>query len=345
MRWRRTVLAAVLMALVAVAVGGPGEAAGAGAPGSGPPGLAGWRSDPVARTLWADPSRVAPLQVADALRGLDGETVRGLTRRHPGVIGNLGGVRPGRRYAANRAVAGDRFAGRQLLAYDPRGGGLVAEVLGDLEKADRIAIVVPGASVDADRFDREGGPARAARALMNRARRDGSTTRFAVIAWAGYRTPEGDGLEQARGGAARAGAARLSRLLAGIEVGTSASITLFCHSYGTVTCGLGAPYDAVVSDVVVYGSPGMRLGSAGQIGADTRLWAARGDSDWIRFVPHVRFGTYGHGTDPMDPAFGARRLDIGAGHGHGGYFDAGSRSLARFTDIAVGEIDAGRARS
>jgi hypothetical protein len=69
-----------------------------------------------------------------------------------------------------------------------------------------------------------------------------------------------------------------------------------------------------------------------------RLWAGLGGDDWIRFVPKVKFGPLGLGTDPMDPDYGARIFEAGPG-GHSDYFDRGTPSLHNLTLIALGRPD------
>jgi hypothetical protein len=69
-----------------------------------------------------------------------------------------------------------------------------------------------------------------------------------------------------------------------------------------------------------------------------RLWAGLGGGDWIRFVPKVKVGPLGLGTDPMDPDYGARIFEVGPG-GHSDYFRPGTPSLRNLTLIALGRPD------
>ncbi|NED08377.1 hypothetical protein G3I55_42900, partial [Streptomyces sp. SID6648] len=64
-----------------------------------------------------------------------------------------------------------------------------------------------------------------------------------------------------------------------------ARVSLFCHSYGSVVCGLAA--DALpgrVTDIAVAGSPGMRAESAARLDTSARVWAMRDADDWIQDV-------------------------------------------------------------
>ncbi|MDX3110677.1 alpha/beta hydrolase [Nonomuraea angiospora] len=66
-----------------------------------------------------------------------------------------------------------------------------------------------------------------------------------------------------------------------------------------------------------------------------RIWAGLGKNDWIRFVPKVKLGPVGFGTDPTSPSFGARVFAVGSG-GHSDYFTPGTPSLRNLTLIALG---------
>jgi hypothetical protein len=238
------------------------------------------------------------------------------------------------RAAAERA---DRYASltnRQILVFDPRGRGQIAEVYGDLTTAARTAVVVPGSDVDLMSFDRDrdpyGTPAGMARSL-----RRATGDRVAVVAWAGYTTPVGLGLDAATSGLARAGASRLDRFLAGLAPVTG-PVTLFCHSYGSAVCGLADPGPEQVRDLVVLGSPGMDVPDARALRVP--LWAAeRNDSDWIGEVPYVSVLGLGHGADPTAAGFGARVVGSAGSHGHSGYFAPGTASLTAFAAIALGD--------
>ncbi|UQX04337.1 alpha/beta hydrolase [Streptomyces sp. RerS4] len=309
-----------------------------------PPGASAWRdASPAGRAL-PDPEDAAPGEVARFFAGL-GEAARDeLLRSHPLVVGNLEGAPLPLRYEANRiaiAATGEaRYAslaapGRQILAFDPRGRGQVAEVFGDLEHADRVSVIVPGSDNDATGHDAarkpNTGPAGMARSL--RTATGGAT---AVVAWTGYTTPVGVGVDAATGRLAEAGAVRLARFTAGLDAVGAPDPVIFCHSYGSVVCGLAARHTDA-TDIVAFGSPGMRADSVADLRTRARVWAARGPSDWIADIPNVRFAGLGHGADPTSPAFGARRVPAADVPGHTGYFAPGTQSLAAFAAIAKGE--------
>ncbi|MFD6274085.1 alpha/beta hydrolase [Streptomyces sp. NPDC060209] len=342
-RFART-LAAVALATTVVA-GTAGWASGTTqrAVTGPPPGSASWRSDWVLGRALPDPGSSTPAQVGLFFRGLSASEQQVLLERHPLVVGNLDGAPLELRYRANaralRASHDPRFKGlaapgRQILAFDPRGRGQVAEVFGDLRSARHVSVVVPGSDIDAGTFDRRGDvygtPAGMAKSLYAETGQ-GS----AVIAWAGYTTPVGLGLDAATGGLAEAGAERLTRFSAGLAADGLPAPVVFCHSYGSVVCGLAAS-GLGATDLVVLGSPGMRADDVAGLHTAAQVWAAKDDTDWIDDVPHVEVAGLGHGADPADEEFGARRVPAEDAEGHTGYFVPGTDSLRAFAAIAEG---------
>ncbi|EDX22717.1 secreted protein [Streptomyces sp. Mg1] len=168
-----------------------------------------------------------PLPPADApvrtvkrfFAGLDGAQRARLADGHPLVVGNLDGAPATTRYRANlrslaqaqqveearaadvaltpadRATAlrrSHRFAslaepGRQILSFDPTGGGLVSEVFGDLDRARRVSVIVPGVDSDLLTFERTQrrftAPVGMAASLYEAERAAAPGTPTAVIAW------------------------------------------------------------------------------------------------------------------------------------------------------------------
>ncbi|WP_274557923.1 alpha/beta hydrolase [Streptomyces spiramyceticus] len=337
-RYKRTLVAVALATTVVAGTAGWASGNAQEAVTGPPPGSSAWRAEGL-----PDPAASTPEQVAHFFAGLSQNRRQDLARRHPLVVGNLDGAPVELRYEANSRAAQaegfDRLAkpGRQILAFDPRVRGQVAEVYGDLGEAEHVAVVVPGSDIDARTFDRTndvyGTPAGMAKSLYDSTK----SHRTAVIAWAGYTTPVGVGIDAATGDLAEAGAERLARLTDGLDATGAPDPAVFCHSYGSVVCGLAAPrLDA--ADVVALGSPGMRVADVDDMHTDARVWAAKDPSDWISKVPNVEFAGLGHGTDPTEPAFGARRVPADNAEGHTGYFVPGTESLRTFAAITVGEL-------
>ncbi|WP_441246246.1 alpha/beta hydrolase [Kitasatospora sp. McL0602] len=361
-RIRRAVAGAVLALAAVGGVGGwavgQGQAAAVGVPGAG----VAWTSDTTLGVRLPEPGVTAPAEVAEFFAGLPLGRQDALAVRHPLVVGNLDGAPVPLRYRANQlALAEERereltraagpgltaqeradalgraeryasLAGRQILAFDPRGHGLVAEVFGELTAGRPTAVVVPGADIDLMSFDRTQDPY-GAPAGMARALRQATGDRLPVIAWAGYTTPHGIGLDLATSDLAEAGGARLTRFLDGLAV----PATLFCHSYGSVVCGHATLHPGRTTTAVVsLGSPGMDLDRAADL--PVPLWAAeRNSADWIGDVPNVSVLGLGHGADPTGRGFGARVVSAAGAHGHSGYFAPGTASLANFAAIALDE--------
>ncbi len=239
-----------------------------------------------------------------------------------------------------RALTSFLTPGRDFLSFDPRGNGRAVEVVGDLARARRVAILVPGADTTLTTFDTRGDkpystPGGGARALLEQAHRLGGRSRLAVVAWLGYDPPTVRGPGVATDLRADAGATGLRRFVEDIHRFTPApSTTLLCHSYGSVVCGK-AVKGLPVEEVAAFGSPGMAASSASDLGTNARVWAARGGHDWMRFVPHVRLFGLGFGTDPVARGFGAHVFAAGPA-GHSDYLRPGSPSLRNIALIALG---------
>lgn len=313
----------------------------------------------------------APARLARFFASLTAADRVRLARRFPLAVGNMNGAPVSLRYRANRIALGrahdaeekrmhdsrltpagqreaglrmHRFAslasgGRQILSFDPDGSGRVAEVFGDLDEAQRVSVVVPGVDTDLLTFQRSVGeytaPSGMASALYSAERSARPSTRTAVIAWADWTAPSGLGVDAATGSLAAQGALRLNALVRALP-GT-APVSLFCHSYGSVLCGVAAHLlPGRVADIAVAGSPGMRADDSEDLGTGARVWAMRDGTDWIRDVPYLELGGLGHGADPVDPEFGARVLSAAGAKGHTGYFTPGTTSLANFADIGTG---------
>ena len=245
--------------------------------------------------------------------------------------------------------------GRQFLDFDARGQGRVVEVIGNLERAEKVSVLVPGSDVSIDTFDGEGSTPTSLRAsaeALHERSSEMSRNQIAVIAWLGYETPDTLSIAVLTNDRAQQGARELRAFVAVLQRATDAPIALMCHSYGSVVCGRAATGDVGepgldVADIAVFGSPGMGVESADDLVGVARLWAGRGDSDWIFLVPNESFSilgtTVGFGDDPTDPSFGALPLNAGDG-GHSDYLKKGSPALDRLALIASGNAARAMAR-
>lgn len=332
-----------------------------------------WEHGRLAGHRLPDPD-AAPARLARFFASLDTRQRSRLVHRYPLAVGNMNGAPVGLRYEANRialarqrdlerrrthdvrlSAVGHQEArrlmhrfesllrpGRQILAFDPAGSGRIAEVFGDLGRADRISLVVPGVDTDLLTFQRSDrrytAPVGMAKSLYRAERAADGGTRTAVIAWADYTAPAGLGIEAATAMRAEDGAVRLNALLRALP--GRAPVALYCHSYGSVLCGVAArQLPARVSDIAVAGSPGMRTQTAAGLDTSARVWAMRDADDWIQDVPYLEVGGLGHGADPVSRGFGARVLSARDAEGHTGYFVPGTDSLRNFAGIGVGAYD------
>ncbi|MFE4592342.1 alpha/beta hydrolase [Streptomyces laurentii] len=236
----------------------------------------------------------------------------------------------GARHRAD-ALTAMATAERSFLSFDGRDGGRGIEVVGDLARADRIAVLVPGVDTTIDSYGRL---QRGAVALQKEL-----GPRAAVVAWLDYRTPATGSAASVTPGRADQAARTLRSFVDELHrVRPDARLTLLGHSYGSVVCALAAP-GLPVADIVLYGSPGTSLDRAADLRTRATVWAGRASGDWVAEVPHVSVplpagSRLGFGTDPVDPAFGARRFAAGDG-GHSDYLAPGSvplRNLARIVD-------------
>ncbi|MEV7024856.1 alpha/beta hydrolase [Kitasatospora sp. NPDC093558] len=387
-RWKRVLIGAFAGFAVLADAGASAAAAAASteqlAISTPPAGSAAWVQDHSFGRGLPDPATTTPAAAAEFFASLAPTELDRLIKQYPLVVGNFDGAPLDLRYRANRiALAEERDAARarandpkldsdaralavsrandvehllapdrQVLAFDPRGRGLVTEVWGDLADAERVSVLVPGSDADLGHFDQAADPLRSpagmARALYAEEHRQAPKTRTAVIAWTGYVTPSGLGPDAVTSRLADIGAPRLQRLLAGLKETTrpDAPPSLLCHSYGSVVCGDAAPEipraavspsdTSGVTDMMVFGSPGMGVQSTGELGTGVHVWATRNPSDWIGNVPYLEVGGLGHGADPTSSGFGAEEISSARAAGHNGYFAEGTDSLHNFAAISLG---------
>ncbi|WP_327428395.1 alpha/beta hydrolase [Streptomyces sp. NBC_01236] len=332
--------------------------------------LSAWEHGRIAGHKLPDPDS-APSRLARFFATLDAQQRAGLAHRYPLAVGNMNGAPATLRYQANRIALeqqrkvelkrmrddrlseiGQHDAGRRMhryeallrkdrkiLAFDPQGSGRVAEVYGNLDKADRISVVVPGVDTDLLTFQRTfkkySAPVGMARSLYAAERAADPGTRTAVIAWADYTAPSGLGMDAATAMRAEEGAVRLNALVRGLP--GSSPVALYCHSYGSVLCGVAAhELPSRVSDIAVAGSPGMRAENAANLHTTAQVWSMRDADDWIQNVPYLEVGSLGHGADPVSKGFGARVLSAEDAKGHTGYFEPGTDSLRNLAEVGVG---------
>ena len=291
-----------------------------------------------AATVFATTAALSPAAPRDPMQPLPALTSQALAARYATDSAAIARAASSAWRSGDPALAHalDALRGRHFLSFDSRGPGEAIEVLGDLATATRVAILVPGSDTSLATFDSRGtaSPAGAATALAAQARRLDPGAHLAVVAWLGYSTPATLSPGVLTSGDAGQGASALRPFVTDLAR-HGARVALLCHSYGTVVCGLAAPH-LPVTDIAVFGSPGMDASSVRQLRTSARVWAGRGGGDWIRHVPHIQLLGLGFGPDPTAPAFGARPFDCGTG-GHSGYFRPGGMALRNLAYIAIGD--------
>ncbi|TLF71909.1 hypothetical protein FE391_18310, partial [Nonomuraea sp. KC401] len=226
----------------------------------------------------------------------------------------------------------DRYAwqGRRFLALSREGDGQAIEVVGDLARARRVIVYVPGSGQSLAAFDDSPeSPGRAAHALHDEAATLGPGT--AVIGWLGYDTPSLAHPEIVTVWPADRGAGRLRPLIDRLP--RHLRISLVCHSYGSVVCARAVAGGSPVRDLIVVGSPGLGVGKASDLRTPARIWAMLGRNDDV-LRAGLLIGPFGFGADPVQAGFGARVVD-GGDTRHHGYLRPGSRTLTEITHIAV----------
>jgi hypothetical protein len=266
-----------------------------------------------------------------ALRGVieahmpsDGDTAR--------LVGMLNRIE-----ASEYGPSADRL---YLLGFNNQLDGTAVVAVGNPDTARHLAVaVVPGIRTTLDGMDYQ-----IDRAMVIRQHADNLTPAVegdvSVVAWLGYDTP---GLVTAPAhGYADTAAPVLDRFVDGTLVAQQGAgnldshRTIIGHSYGSTVVGLAASEGngLAVHDIIVAGSPGMRVDSAAQLNLDPRhVWAGQA---WNDGVPVI--GPLSHGTAPHTEDFGANRFHVDTS-GHSAYWAPNSQSLNNQAHIIVGQYN------
>jgi hypothetical protein len=233
------------------------------------------------------------------------------------------------------ATLAGRLGPVEVLGCDPAGRGRAVVALGDLDGARHVAVLVPGSDIDLGTLADPGHPQRRPFGWAQSLAAAGGTD-LAVVLWVGYETPQGLGVDAATGRLARAGAAALTRFVDDLraDLAPGVQLTVVGHSYGAVVTALAAA-GLAADDLVLLGSPGARASTVAELGTPARVWAGRTADDWTAWLPALRVGDLGHGTDPTSAGFGARPLPTGGTSGHDGYFRPGSAALTGLVEVCL----------
>lgn len=254
-----------------------------------------------------------------------------------------------------------------LWAYDPLafgGQGKAAVAIGNPDKAQNTAVVVPGTGSSVKDGWLEGDNATNLYDQMRLGNPDESTS---VIAWMGYDAPDSPTDPRiATPDLARTGADLLAADVNGLSAtheGAESNVTVIGHSYGSTTVADAFAASGMQADnAVLIGSPGTDLaGSAADFNLPEggKVYVGASSSDpvsWLgqagplpdiinRELNYPLGPEAGLGRDPAGDGFGSVRFDaeVPGRSGlpdfgdHSRYYDVGSESLRAMTDIANGE--------
>jgi hypothetical protein len=226
-----------------------------------------------------------------------------------------------------------------LLALDPRGDGRAVVALGDPDTADHTAVLVPGTGTTLAGMP--GQIDRAAALRSEAARSAGPGSRVSVISWLGYDAPELDA-SMATTDRAEQGAADMRRFTEGVRTAQGdrhGHLTVIGHSYGTTAVGVAARGgDGLhADDIIGVASPGMGTDRAEKLHIDpSHVWLGTAPDDMIDNAAGLTLG-----PDPARAEFGGRTFGVDT-HGHSGYWDPDSQSLANQGRIIAGREPAPR---
>ena len=301
------------------------------------------------------PPDTNPQEVAAWWTGLSAHAQLAALRRSPGTVGALDGVPAWARDRANRLlldrarrrgrstattaravaerIAIEEAAGRpvqlQLLDLEARE---VVLVLGDLDTADAVGVLVPGVfSSPEDDLPRLIGDARD---VATAARAADRGLDVATVVWLGYPSPS-NLAEMVTRSAAWEGGPILAAALDGMAAARLARgtpqprTTVLAHSYGTVVVdeAADAPGRLAANAVVLLGSPGMEEEAASLEVPDVYDAASYGDP--------ISWGNlFGDGT--WTPRYGSTGLPVDPFMTHSDYYDPAHPTLAAIGTVVAG---------
>jgi hypothetical protein len=270
---------------------------------------------------------------------------------------------PGLEALRDRLADGERTRA-YLLRIDPAGEGQAVVALGDPDRAANVLTQVPGMTADLASY---GGELARAERIAGRATELAPEAATSTVMWLGYDAPDfvHEAASPSRATAGATGLRRFQEGLRATHLGPPAHQTVLGHSYGSLVVGSAAAQPGLAADEVVFvGSPGVGVDSVAELGVPAdRVWSSTSRSDVIQWaavaprslaedlvlsqaVPGGALRAFTRpeddlyfGTNPSDPAFGARVFASEPDGGHLGYWEPGSASLDALAGIAVGRGD------
>ncbi|MET0590424.1 MAG: alpha/beta hydrolase [Naasia sp.] len=234
---------------------------------------------------------------------------------------------------------------RLLLVVDTAFPGKAAIALGDLETADYVSILVPGALLSVREHMAEWTKVTDdlyAEQTAWQATFDAPGT-VATVSWIGYHTP--DITNAVSLDLAEQAASALASFVGGVRQlhdGTAPYLSVFAHSYGSTATSMALSRGWMSVDAfAMIGSPGGEVQDVAQLGVtDDNVWV--GEAPWDPIVNTAFFG-----VDPGSAAFGAHRMNVSgssdpitgailtASVGHDWYLEPGTESLRNLSLIGI----------
>jgi len=223
---------------------------------------------------------------------------------------------------------------------------------------------VPGMTADLASY---GGELARAERIGVRATELAPATATSAIMWLGYDAPDfvHEAASRSRATAGATGLRQFQEGLRATHLGPPAHQTVLGHSYGSLVVGSAAAQPGLATDEVVFvGSPGVGVESVAELSVPpSQVWSSTSRSDVIQWaavaprslvedlaltqaVPGGALLAFTRpeqdlyfGTNPSDPAFGARVFASEPDAGHLGYWEPGSAALDALAGITVGRDD------
>ncbi|MFJ6238419.1 alpha/beta hydrolase [Streptomyces griseus] len=244
-----------------------------------------------------------------------------------------------------------------LLGFSAEGNGRAIVATGNPDTAEHQAVFVPGTTANLGKVE---GDIDRMTQLWRQTQEAAPGANVSTITWLGYDAPQDVVKDAPFEHYAYDGAPAYRQFMDGLEASHSGPgephRTAVGHSYGTTLIGAAAEKgDLNADDVILAGSPGVKVGSAEEMDVPKgHVWNQEADGDK---VPDI--GRWGHGGSqwrlgggvfliPSDEVFGANQMNTGAEggegpggtkgvEGHSGYWDESSTALKNQALVVVGE--------
>lgn len=226
---------------------------------------------------------------------------------------------------------------RQFLKVDLEGRGRAVEVLGNLDQARNVGVLVPGMGNSLETFR---GQSDRGDLIRQEAGPDS-----AVVVWLDYDSPQGLVQAASKDAAIEAGP-RLAQFLTELDdlKAPGAETTLIAHSYGTDVAGQALLAGGRADRIVMTGSPGIEKyidEAADFVPPPTRLYVERAPGDYVAYSEW-------HGPDPAtfpdairmatnDPLVNDEAVSV---HWHNEYYRTNSEALRNIGRVVRGDLGA-----